>query len=135
MLASWQVLGLAGYGTSHHLQTLNSSSGQRISNPTSNFLVFLNPSNCTVFLPSIGTKLGHDYSDSSWIHISNIIPPLYPIVIHLFILVGYPTYRDKNLYLCSPYSTSWNIIILSRVKRPYRGILAISAWHFFNWET
>ena len=34
--------------------------------PTSNFLVFLNPSNCTVFLPSIGTKLGHDYSDSSW---------------------------------------------------------------------
>ena len=69
------------------------------------------------------------------IHISNIIPPLYPIVIHLFILVGYPTYRDKNLYLWSPYSTSWNIIILSRVKRPYRGILAISAWHFFNWET
>ena len=70
------------------------------------------------------------------IHISNIIPPLYPIVIHLFILGGYPTYRDKkHLYLWSPYSTSWNIIILSRVKRPYRGILAISAWHFFNWET
>ena len=69
------------------------------------------------------------------IHISDIIPPLYPIVFYLFILVVYPTYRDKNLYLWSPYSTSWNIIILSRVKRPYRGILAISAWHFFNWET
>ena len=52
------------------------------------------------------------------IHISNIIPPLYPIV--LFILVRYLTYRDKkNLYLWSPYSTSWNIIIFSRVKRPY----------------
>ena len=32
------------------------------------------------------------------IHISNIIPPLYPIVIHLFILGGYPTYRDKKTY-------------------------------------
>ena len=30
------------------------------------------------------------------IHISNIIPPLYPIVIHLFILVEYPTYQDKT---------------------------------------
>ena len=30
------------------------------------------------------------------IHISDIIPPLYPIVIYLFILVGYPTYRDKT---------------------------------------
>ena len=40
------------------------------------------------------------------IHIFDIIPPLYPIVIYLFILVGYPSYRDKNLYLWSPYSTS-----------------------------
>ena len=64
------------------------------------------------------------------IHISNIISPLYPIVIHFFILVGYPTYRDKNLYLWSPYSTSWYIIILSRVKHPYKEILAISAWHY-----
>src|SRR3954471_20204143 len=30
------------------------------------------------------------------IHISNIIPPLYPIVIHLFILVGYPIYGDRT---------------------------------------
>ena len=37
VLASWQVLGPVGYGPSHHLQTLNSSSGQRIFNPTSNF--------------------------------------------------------------------------------------------------
>ena len=29
-------------------------------------------------------------------HNTNIIPPLYPIVIYLFILVGYPTYRDKT---------------------------------------
>ena len=27
---------------------------------------------------------------------SNITPPLYPIVLHLFILVGYPSYRDKT---------------------------------------
>ena len=39
------------------------------------------------------------------IHISDIIPPLYPIVIYLFILVGYPTYRDKNLSLWSPCCT------------------------------
>ena len=63
------------------------------------------------------------------IHISDIIPPLYQIVIHLCILVGYPSYRDKRLYLWSPYLTSWNIIILSRVKHPYREILAIFAWH------
>ena len=30
------------------------------------------------------------------IHISNIIPPLYPIVLHLCIFLGYPTYQDKN---------------------------------------
>ena len=28
----------------------------------------------------------------------------------------------------------FHIFILSAVKRPYRGILAISAWYFFNWE-
>ena len=30
------------------------------------------------------------------IDISDIIPPLYPIVLHPFILLGYPTYRDKT---------------------------------------
>ena len=30
------------------------------------------------------------------IDISDIIPPLYPIVIYLFILVGYLSYRDKT---------------------------------------
>ena len=30
------------------------------------------------------------------LHISNIIPPLYPIVLHPFIFSGYPTYRDKT---------------------------------------
>ena len=30
--------------------------------------------NCTVFLPSIGTKLGHDYSDSSWSFHWSIFP-------------------------------------------------------------
>ena len=82
------------------------------------------------------------------IHISDIIPPLYPIVIHLFILVGYPSYRDKNLYLWSPYSTSWNIIILSRVKRPLQGNIGhlcmallqlgnvkhiMNSWQSFGW--
>ena len=87
--------------------------------PTSSFLAYLKSIELYC-LPSF-----YLYKTKTWllklimefplIHISNIIPPLYP------------TYRDKNLYLWSPYSTSWNIIILSRVKRPYRGILAISA--------
>ena len=30
------------------------------------------------------------------LHITNIISPLYPIVLHPFIFLGYPTYRDKT---------------------------------------
>ena len=141
VLASWQVLGPVGYGPSHHLYTLNSSSGQPIFIPTSNFIAYSNPSNCQLYC--LSSFIWHQ--TKTWVlrhamglpllHITNIIPPLYPIVLYLFILVGYPSYRGKNLYLWSPYSTSWNITILSAVKRPYRGILAISAWHFFNWET
>ena len=55
-------------------------------------------------------------------HISNIIPPLYLIVIYLFILVGYPTYQDKNLYLWSPYSlrrTSLSFLRSSVLTREY----------------
>ena len=129
-----------GLGVKAHLYTWSPWTYHRATNHYSNFqLPSILKSIQLYRLPSFywhqtRTWLLRLIMEFPLIHISNIIPPLYPIVIHLSILVGYPSYRDKNLYLWSPYSTSWNIIILSRVKRPYRGILAISAWHFFNWE-
>ncbi len=59
----------------------NHHRGQLIITPTSSFLAFLNPSNCIVSLPSIGTKLRRDYSDSSWICNCSIFPTSYLLYI------------------------------------------------------
>ena len=118
VLASCQVLGLVGYGPSHHLQTLNSSSGKLIIIPSSNFLVFLNTSNCTFFLPSF-----YWYHTTMWLlkltmelhllHITNIIPPLRPIILHHSILLGIPHIWRQDSFLFCPKSTSSYIILLS----------------------
>ena len=134
VLASWQVLEPVGYGPSHHLQTLNSSSGQQISNPTSNFQLpsilkciqlYCLPSFCWYQTKRWLLRLIMEFP---LIHISNIIPPLYPIVIHLFLLVEYPTYRNKthSYFAKNPlrgisFSFPW-------VKCPHR-VLPPLKWH------
>ena len=59
---------------------------------------------------SVVTKPRHSsfysYQTKTWLlrlimelqllHITNILPPLHPIILHTFILLGYPTYRDKT---------------------------------------
>ena len=49
-----------------HLITCKPWTYPRATDRCSNFLVFLNPSNFTVFLSSIGTKPRREYSDLSW---------------------------------------------------------------------
>ena len=59
------------------------------------------------------------------LHTTNIIPPLYPIVLLPFILLGYPTYRNNSRTYFCPRSTPWNIILFPEVKCPHRVLLAL----------
>ena len=135
MLSSWHVLGPVGYGPSHHLKSLNSSLGQLITIPTSSFLAFLNPSNCTISLPSICTKLKRDYQthrgvtlapyyQHSTSFISNSTSSLHTL--------GISHISRQNSYLSCPKSTSWNIIILSRGEISSQGTTTLKMLQFFH---
>ena len=70
-----------GLWVTAHLITCSPWTYHRATDHCSNFLVFLNPSNCIVFLPSIGTKPRREYSDLSWGCHCSILPTSYLLYI------------------------------------------------------